>query len=201
MTTALPALANSKPESFFERHAWKVLLGVSIVLGLFGLMDMGGGAADLQNGETVLMHSLTDMSWQEMQAASPDAAHMIDQKWRSDGATLFMVALLSGAICLTAFRRGERWAWYALWALPAWMALVAIILWTSIVYPQYGIPVPVISGSILGTLCALFLLGSYRAFLPRVRGGSPSQGRRAPRHAAQDCGRARQRRVRRDGAP
>lgn len=59
-----------KTETFFERHAWKVLLGVSLLLGIFGVGDMVGGASDLQNGETVLMHSLTGMSWNELQAVS-----------------------------------------------------------------------------------------------------------------------------------
>ncbi|MCC7359838.1 MAG: hypothetical protein IT317_10195 [Anaerolineales bacterium] len=158
--------------AFLERHAWKGLLGVSLILGLFGLMDLTGGAADLQNGETVLMHSLTNMSWQEMQAAHPAAANLVNELFRSNGASLITLAALSSAICLTAFRRGERWAWYALWALPVWMALVPIIVWTAIVYPQYGVPVPVISGSILAGLCVVCLVGSFRAFFPRApRGG------------------------------
>ena len=84
--------------------------------------------------------------------------------------SLITASALSSAICLTAFRRRERWAWYALWVLPVWMALVPMIVWTAIVYPQYGVPVPVISGSILGALCALCLVGSYRAFFPRAAG-------------------------------
>lgn len=49
----------SKYETFFERHAWQVLLGLSMVIGLFGIDDMINGASDLQTGETVLMHSVT----------------------------------------------------------------------------------------------------------------------------------------------
>ena len=163
-------MLNVTRSSFLERHAWKVLLGVSVILGLFGLMDLTGGAADLQNGETVLMHSLTNISWAEMQAADPAAANLINELFRSNGASLITASILSSAICLTAFRRRERWAWYALWALPAWMALVPLIVWTAVMYPQYGVPVPVISGSILAGLCALCLAGSYRAFFARGGG-------------------------------
>lgn len=134
--------------TFFERHTWKILLGVCVIIGLFGLMDMSTGAADLQNGEQALMHSQTNMSWAELQEASPDAAYMIDQKWRSGGATLLAMAVLSGAICLTGFRRGERWAWYALWAVPLWLALTVFFVGTAVKYPGYGTPVPVISGSL-----------------------------------------------------
>jgi hypothetical protein len=134
--------------TFFERHTWKVLLGISLIIGLFGLLDMTGGAADLQNGETVLMHSYTGMSWAEMQAAQPEAAYMIDRIFRTNGASLFTLALLSGAVCVFGFRRGERWAWYALWAFPIWFALTIVLVWTGIRYAAYGTPVPVISGSL-----------------------------------------------------
>ena len=108
MITRVAGPANSKTEMFFERHAWKVLLGVSLVIGIFGVGDMLGGTADLQNGETVMMHSLTGTSWNELQAASPNAANLIDMKFRTDGASLTTIALLSIAVCLTGFRQGSR---------------------------------------------------------------------------------------------
>lgn len=156
-----------KSETFFERHAWKVLFGASFVIGLFGAGDMFGGAGELQNGETVLMHSLTNMSWDALQASDPNAAHLIDTLFRMNGATLAAMGVLSIAICLTGFRRGERWAWYALWALPAWMILIPIFLWNAVKYPEYGTPVPVISGSILFVLSATSLALSYRKFFPK----------------------------------
>jgi hypothetical protein len=97
-----------KSGTLFERHAWKMLLVVILFLGFFGVSDMVGGASDLQNGETVLMHSITGMSWNDLQAASPRVANLIDEKFRSDGATLATIALLSMAVILTGFRRGER---------------------------------------------------------------------------------------------
>jgi hypothetical protein len=104
--------------ALLERHAWNVLLGVILLLGFFGVSDMVGGASDLQNGETVLMHSITGMSWNELRAASPKVANLIDLKFRSEGTSLATIDLLNMFVCLIGFRRGERWAWYALWALP-----------------------------------------------------------------------------------
>ena len=164
MTTKPGILAQAKTGTLVERYAWIVLLGVSIILGLFGVGDMLGGAADLQNGETVLMHSLTGMSWNELQAASPGAANLIDQKFRSDGASLTTLALLSSVICLMGFRRRERWAWVALWAVPAWMALTVFFVSSAVRYPAYGTPIPVISGSIFIVLWAGSLLLCYRSF-------------------------------------
>ena len=59
------------------------------------------------------MHSLTGMSWNELQAASPAAVNLVNWKFRSDGTALFTMAALVMAVCLTGFRRGQRWAWYA----------------------------------------------------------------------------------------
>ncbi len=153
---------------FFERHAWKVLLGIALIFTLFGLMDLTGGAANLATGETVLMHTQTGQSWAELSAASPAAAHLVDNLVRSSGAGLMMFAALSAAILLTAYRRHERWAWLVLWALPAWMLLVAVVVWSGIRYPEYGPPVPVISGSLLGVVSALCLLAGARPFFRRA---------------------------------
>jgi len=95
-----------KAETFFERHARKVLLVVIFFIGLFGISDMVGGASDLQNGETVLMYNITGMSWNELQTQSPRVANLVDVKFRQDGAALTTLALLSMAVCLTGFRHG-----------------------------------------------------------------------------------------------
>lgn len=118
MITGVAGLTNAVTETFFDRHAWKVLLGVILIIGFFGVSDMVRRASVLQNGETVFMHSITGVSWNELQAVSPKVANLIDVKFRMDGAALTTIAPLSMAVCLTGFRRGERWAWYALWALP-----------------------------------------------------------------------------------
>jgi hypothetical protein len=129
-------------ETFFERHAWKVLAGLSLVIGRFGVGDMLHGAADLQSGETVLMHSVTRTSWNELLAASPNVANLIDLKFRTEGSSYAAIALLTLTICLGGFRRGEWWAWYALWIFPMWMALTVYFVIHVGKDPSYGTPVP-----------------------------------------------------------
>jgi hypothetical protein len=164
METKIVGLNTTWSEPFFDRHAWKVLLLVSLLIGFFGVSDMVGGASDLQNGETVLMHSITGMSWNELKAVSPRVANLIDVKFRMDGAAITTVALLSIAVCLTGFRRGERWAWVALWAIPLWTMLTAFFILTVNKLPGSGTPVPVISGPILSVICVSMLGLSYRKF-------------------------------------
>ena len=165
MTATTTRFTPTKEENFFARNAWKILLGVIILIGFFGIGDMFGGASDLQNGEKVYMTGVTGMTWDKLKATSPTVARMIDTIFRTNGATLATVALLSMAICLTAFRKGERWAWYVLWALPLWMALTAFFIATVEKQPGAGTPIPVISGSVLFVIStAMLLLSSPRFF-------------------------------------
>ena len=164
MTTNAASHVHSEAETFFERHAWKVILGVILLIGYFGVGDMIKGAADLQSGETVYMHSVTGMSWNDLQATSPTVARLIDTKFRTEGASLTAAALLGAAICLTGFRKGERWAWFSLWVLPLWMILTVVFILTVEKQPGSGTPVPVISGSVLFVICASMLGLSFRKF-------------------------------------
>ena len=108
-------------------------------------------------------------TWNELQTISPTVARLIDTIFRANGASLLTVALLSLAICLGGFRKGERWAWAALWALPLWMALTVFFIATVKKQPGAGTPVPVISGSVLFVISASMLLLSG----PRFFGKNP----------------------------
>ncbi len=140
------------------------MLGVMLLIAFFGISDMIGGAADFQNGETILMHSLTGKSWDDLRTESPQAAQLIEWIIRANGASLFAMALLGLAICLTGFRNGERWAWLALWAPVIWMLLTVFFTLNAIRYPGYGTPVPAISGSILLVRWVVCLAATRRKF-------------------------------------
>lgn len=167
MTTTEVGLGPARNEIFFDRHAWKVLLGVIALIVFFGIGDMLGGASDLQYGEKVYMTGVTGMTWNELQTTSPAVARLIDTIFRTSGASLTTVALLSLVICLNGFRRRERWAWYALWALPLWMLLTVFFVATVEKQPGAGTPVPVISGSILFVISTSMLLLSSPGFFRR----------------------------------
>ena len=52
--------------------------------------------------------------WQELAAVSPTAAGFIKVLFRVYGAYVVAFGLLAIVVATTAFRRGERWAWWAL---------------------------------------------------------------------------------------
>ena len=58
----------------------------------------------------------TSGSWAQLVATNPMAARYMEVLFRMYGIFNFIFGLLTVAITLTAFRKGERWAWWALLA-------------------------------------------------------------------------------------
>jgi hypothetical protein len=167
MSNAILSSTHPETETFFARHTWKVFLGLSIVVGLFGVGDMLDGGWTFQSGETVTMQRITGMTWEELRAASPEVANLIDLLVRTGGANLVIIGLLSMTVCLTGFRRGERWAWYALWVWPLWMVLIVLQFLNLEKQPASATPVPIISGSFFCVISVLALALPYRKFFPK----------------------------------
>lgn len=161
------AIPNHKTENFFERHTWQVFLGLGIIITLFGLGDMLTGGSTFQSGEGPTLQGISGMTWEQLQTTSPNAANMIDYLVRAGGAHLFVLGLWSMVVALTAFRRGERWAWYAMWLWSLWLGLIVFLLLSAYKQPGPGIPPPLASGSVFFILCVLSLLLSYRKFFPK----------------------------------
>ena len=74
-------------------------------------------------------------TWDELGASDPGLANYITQLFRFLGLIFVGAALLFTVISATAYRRRERWAWYALWTFPAMFVPVIVIDLTS-AYPH-----------------------------------------------------------------
>jgi hypothetical protein len=157
----------TRRETWFERNGWTIFTGISLVSALFGLGDVISGGSTFALGETVMFNRLTGTTWDALQAADPGAANVIDYQVRASGAGLLLLGIFSLAICVTALRQGERWAWYAMWVWPLGVALIVAVLWSATRGPGEGIPVPIISGSITIVISVLTLALSARRFLRR----------------------------------
>jgi hypothetical protein len=159
---------DARRRPFFERYAWAIFTGLSVVIVVFGLGDIASGGSTYESGEAVLFNSLTGTTWSDLRATDPGAANLIDYLVRAGGGELLVVGLLSLAICLTGLRRGERWAWLAMWVWPLWVALVIPLLLGAARTPGAGVPVPVISGSVVFVIAVATLLLSSRRYLLRA---------------------------------
>jgi len=98
--------------------AWILILIVDVGLIAWGLM----AAASLDyllgpGGRPILIagyEGFSAGSWSELSAASPQAAGYIEVLFRMYGIFNAVFGLMASAIAVTAFRRGDRWAWWAL---------------------------------------------------------------------------------------
>jgi hypothetical protein len=102
----------------WRRLAWLVLLVADA-----GLLLWGAGAAAIPRhlpgpgGAPILpagYEGYTGGSWHQLAAASPQTAGYITLVFRMYGIYIVAFGLLAVVIAATAFRRGERWAWWAL---------------------------------------------------------------------------------------
>jgi|SRR6185503_3918366 len=101
-----------------RRFAWFL-----IVIADFGLLAWGLPAALAPDyllgpdGAPILAagyEGFTGRSWAELTATLPKAAEFMRVLFRVYGAYVVAFGLLAMAVAATAFRRGDRWAWWAL---------------------------------------------------------------------------------------
>jgi hypothetical protein len=101
-----------------QRIAWILIVIVDV-----GYIAWGAGAAVSPDqlvgpgGEAILpagYEGYSGASWSELAANSPLTAEYMTVLFRMYGIYNVLFGLMATAIAVTAFRRGERWAWWAL---------------------------------------------------------------------------------------
>src|SRR5437764_770004 len=94
-----------------EKYAWVLLFAVSALYVFRGIGSMIAGGLAFDGG----LRQLTGMGWEAIVAESPGIATFIDGTQYESGAFMAGFGLFGMAISSTAYRRGERRAWYASW--------------------------------------------------------------------------------------
>ncbi len=102
----------------WRRIAWLAILLADAGLLLWGAMAalapehlLGPGSAPILNAE---YWGFSGHSWAELTGTSPTTAGFVTLLFRMYGTYGVVFAMLAIVIAVTAFRRGERWAWWAL---------------------------------------------------------------------------------------
>lgn len=164
MSGSSAGVITAKVESgFWVRHGWKFLLGLVVVIGLFGIGDLLIGL----DADSAIPEGVTGMSPAELKESSPDIARLADLQVRAGGIQLIVIATMWTLVLLIPFRRGERWAWWSMWTFPAWALAVAASFLFVDLQPDRPIPPPAISGWVFFALTALLLLVARRGFHSR----------------------------------
>jgi hypothetical protein len=101
-----------------QRVAWILILVVDV-----GYIAWGAGAAASPDrllgpgGKAILpagYEGYTGGSWSELSGASPLIAGYMTLLFRMYGLYCVLFGFMGSVIAITAFRRGERWAWWVL---------------------------------------------------------------------------------------
>ena len=104
-------------------NRWRSVAWILILIADAGLLAWGAMAALLPDrlpgpgGAPIVAagyEGFTQRSWAELTTASPGAAAFIVVVFRVYGADIVAFGLVAMVVAATAFRRGERWAWWAL---------------------------------------------------------------------------------------
>ena len=102
---------------------WRGAAWLVVVIADVGLLAWGAGAALLPqrlpgpSSEPILpagYEGYTGASWEQLTATAPKTAGYITLVFRMYGIYIVAFSLLAFAIAATAYRRGDRWAWWAL---------------------------------------------------------------------------------------
>ena len=88
---------------------------------------------------------------------------------RASGAIFLIFGLLAASVAWTGFRRGERWAWYALLTLPLLNILIFVVMYTSVDFAAGVLPPPLLSAPVFLAITVVGLLLPIRRFFPKAR--------------------------------
>lgn len=145
------------------KYAWIALLVVCVASLLIGVGDyfLAG------NGDPALTETMTGVPWEEMKEVTPLVVNLTNLLTRILGAWLTGFSLMGIAVTLVPFRRGERWAWYALWSLPLSFLLVFAGILTANRVPGSPTPPALFSAPGLFTISSLALLLPFRTFFAK----------------------------------
>ena len=145
-------------ERGYVKYGWVVYLFLGLLWLVVGLTQVFNPEALIDNEA----QHIIGMSLSELEALFPEATELVRFLFGAVGMLKTSWSLLVLAITLTGYRRGEKWAWYTMWLVPA--VLVGQGLWYSVFLGDFTEMlqyIPIMTVSLVG----LFL--PYRKFFPR----------------------------------
>jgi len=99
-----------EPASRTVRVSWGLLTVVSILVALSSLWVAVTPAGD--------QTELAGRTWEQFAQQDPEVASLYAMDLVVLGMLGAGLGLFSAVVSVIPYRRGERWAWYALWLLP-----------------------------------------------------------------------------------
>lgn len=139
-------------------------MAMSVVLIIFGIGDLVAGSS----ADEGIPLGLIGLTPSQLRAESEAGYRIFDFFTRTQGLALLVFGLLATVILLYAYRRDARWAWWSMWALPAWAAGVLALYLVAGVEATQSPPPPMVSSPIFIILTvAAQLISAPRFFAPQ----------------------------------
>ncbi|MFW9862223.1 MAG: hypothetical protein ACFFET_08015 [Candidatus Thorarchaeota archaeon] len=141
-----------------EKYGWLMFLALGLLWLVVGLYQIFLPRELL--GDDIQL--VLNLSLSELELSSPAAMDFVFWLYGSLGLLKVSWSFFVLAITLTGFRKGEKWAWYTLWLVPALLVTTGLFntIYIGDVYQMLQW-VPILSLSLVG----LFL--PYRKFFPK----------------------------------
>jgi len=140
--------------STIRARAWWLLVAIAVVIAVFGLTDMASGLL----ADRAITTVITGLGVDEVLAQDPAGYRLADFMSRTQGLNLLLLGVLFTVVLVVPYRAGRRWAWRAMWLLPAWAVLVPGMYLVFGTAPGAPPAPPMLSGPIVGLVAAGILL-------------------------------------------
>ncbi len=107
-------MTSSKNEKLYEKYAW-------VLISAIGVLTLVGGAPHAMgiNTDPAAVERIVGMTLNELKASNPLFFDLYNFYFRFGGLSDMGFGFLVTVLSSTAYRKGERWAWYTLWFVPA----------------------------------------------------------------------------------
>lgn len=109
-------------EKFYEKYAWVIFL-------IIGVMVVAGGLPHALgfNTDPTLVQTISGTTIDGLKVSNPMFFNLYNFYFSGGGLSDLGFAFFLIVISLTAYRKAQKWAWYAFWFIPvyflAWIAL------------------------------------------------------------------------------
>jgi cytochrome bd-type quinol oxidase subunit 2 len=103
-----------KNEKIYEKYAWIIFF----VIGAMTLVTAVFHALGI-NTDPALVESIAGKSIDALKSSDPMFFNLYNFYFSSGGLSDIGFAFLLTVTSMTAYRRGDKWAWYAFWFVPA----------------------------------------------------------------------------------
>lgn len=145
-------------DKVYEKYAW-------VILAVIGALIFAGGIPHVlgDNSSPEIVESFVGMAISEFKSSNPGFYDVYDFYFRGGGWSDMGFAFFVIVISATAYRKGERWAWYYLWSVPVFFLGHAAI--TLIFRQSTASLIPFLSVFIVLSIIGLLL--PIRKFFPK----------------------------------